>query len=198
MLKKKIISFDIINEIKISRSVFITHLHPENSLKSVKDYISDISRDYKDANHNCWAYIIGDQGKIQHCSDAGEPSGTAGRPMLNVLRKHDLTNVVAVITRYFGGVKLGIRGLIDAYSRSVEEALSKTEISTLVRKSEYNLNVSYDLLDIVKHNIYKLGAEITNIDYQEQVAISLSVEDERKQEVETYLKNLQAAGKIRM
>ena len=96
---------DVIIEIKIKRSKFIVHLHYAESVKDAKEYISKISTEHKTATHNCWAYIVGEKGETFHNSDAGEPPGTAGKPILNTLKKHNTTNIVAVVTRYFVGVK---------------------------------------------------------------------------------------------
>src|SRR5687768_10618077 len=109
-----IIDRDFEAEVKIKNSVFICHLRPAQTVEEAKAFISEISGQYKDATHNCWAYITGKNGDIFHSSDAGEPAGTAGKPILNTLNKYRLTNISAVVTRYYGGVKLGVRGLIDA------------------------------------------------------------------------------------
>jgi len=90
-----------------------------DSLEKAKQFISRISKENKTANHNCWAYILGEKGELFHCSDAGEPSGTAGKPMLNALQSHCMTNIAAVVTRHFGGVKLGVRGLKSLMSLTI-------------------------------------------------------------------------------
>ena len=104
-------------ELKIKKSLFIGHLKYVNDLESARDFIREIKKQHKQANHNCFAYVIGDN---FYSSDDREPSGSAGRPILNMIRRHNLTNVVIVVTRYFGGVELGIRGLIEAYGNVAE------------------------------------------------------------------------------
>ena len=100
--------------LKIRRSTFIGYVVSVSSIESAKKAISERASTHNRATHNCWAYILGYEGETVHSSDAGEPSGSAGRPILNALKSSALTNVAAVVTRYYGGVKLGIRGLIEA------------------------------------------------------------------------------------
>jgi uncharacterized YigZ family protein len=187
---------DIKVETKIKRSTFITHLHFVESMKEAKDYISKIVAEHKTANHNCWAYIVGEKGETFHSSDAGEPSGTAGLPMLNALKKHNMTNIVAVVTRYFGGVKLGIRGLIDAYGESVENAIAKFPLKKLVKTTEFNITTTYDFGKILKHKIKNMGAAISDIEYSDKIKLKITIEDHDKEELEKYLKELERAGKI--
>lgn len=115
------------------RSRFLTHLVPVASVDEADAAIADIRRRYADARHNCTALVTGVLGDHARSSDDGEPSGTAGVPMLEVLRRRDVTDLVAVVTRYFGGVKLGAGGLVRAYSTAVSEALDR---ATLVHRRE--------------------------------------------------------------
>ena len=183
-------------ETKIKRSTFITHLHFVETMKEAKDYISKIAAKNKTANHNCWAYIVGDRGETFHSSDAGEPSGTAGLPILNTLKKHNMTNIVAVVTRYFGGVKLGIRGLIDAYGESVENAIAKSPLKKLVKTSEFNIITTYDFWKILKHKITNMGATISDIEYSDKIKLKITIEDHDKKNLEKYLKEMERAGKL--
>lgn len=183
-------------EIKIKRSIFIAHLRYVETILEAKEFISEISAEHKTANHNCWAYIVGEKGETFHSSDAGEPSGTAGQPMLNALKKHAMTNVAAVVTRYFGGVKLGIRGLIEAYGEAVEEAITSRPLKKLVKYQEYNISTTYDFADILKHRITKMKAEILNIEYTAEVKMQIHIEEYLKEELEKYLNEIDRAGKI--
>ena len=106
-----------IYELKIKKSLFIGHIKHVTDTESARDFIREIKKQHKQANHNCSAYIVGD---TCFSSDDREPSGSAGKPILNMMRRHNLTNVVIVVTRYFGGVELGIRGLIEAYGAAAE------------------------------------------------------------------------------
>lgn len=116
-------------ELVIKKSRFLTHVVPVTSPEHADDIIAGIKKQYWDARHNCSAQVTGLRGDRARSSDDGEPSGTAGMPMLEVLRRRELTDVVAVVTRYFGGVKLGVGGLVRAYSSAVSETL---DLATLV------------------------------------------------------------------
>ncbi|MGL4953515.1 MAG: YigZ family protein [Culicoidibacterales bacterium] len=111
-------------EIQIEKSRFICYFSPATSPELAQNFIDIIKKENWDATHNCSAYIVGDQQQFQKTNDDGEPSGTAGVPMLEVLKKRNLTNIVVVVTRYFGGIKLGAGGLVRAYTQSVVTALN--------------------------------------------------------------------------
>lgn len=185
-------------ELKIKRSTFIAHLHYVETMQDAKKYISTIADEHKTANHNCWAYIVGEKGETFHSSDAGEPSGTAGKPMLNVLKKHEMTNIVVVVTRYFGGVKLGIRGLIEAYAKTVEAAIDISPLKKLIKLCSFKITCGYDLAEQLKYKIEQLKAEISNVDYTAEVTISISIEEHIKDDLEKYLIELEKAGKLRI
>ena len=185
-------------ELKIKRSTFIAHLHYVTTMQEAKIYISLVADEHKTANHNCWAYIVGDKGETFHSSDAGEPSGTAGQPMLNALKKHEMTNVVAVVTRYFGGVKLGIRGLIEAYGDAVEAAIEEYPLKKLIHLRSYKITCGYDLAEQLKYKIEQLNAGIDNVDYAADVTISISIEEHIKDDLEKYLLELERAGKLKI
>ncbi len=184
-------------ELKIKRSTFIANLHYVQTMQEAKKYISNIADKHKTANHNCWAYIVGEQGETFHSSDAGEPSGTAGQPMLNALKKHEMTNIVAVVTRYFGGVKLGIRGLIEAYDETVETAIEISPLKKLVKLYSFRITCGYDLAEQLKYKIEQLNAEVSNVKYAADVTISISIEEYLKDDLEKYLIELEKAGKLK-
>lgn len=184
-------------KIKIKRSTFIAHLSYVETISEAKTFISSISAEHKNATHNCWAYIIGDKGEIFHASDSGEPSGTAGKPMLNALQKNKMANIAAVVTRYYGGVKLGIRGLIDAYGGTLNEAIESTDLKKIVDYLEFNLQLDYDFLETFKYNITKFGAEIINIDYSEIIIIKISIESPSADDLLSYLDELVKVSKIK-
>ena len=126
-------------EEEIKKSRFICHLKRISREEEGREYIAQIKKQHHKANHSCSAIIVGDDGQIKRSSDDGEPSGTAGVPMLTVLEKQGLTNVVAVVTRYFGGIKLGAGGLVRAYSESVLEAIEASEIIEVEYYDVYNI-----------------------------------------------------------
>lgn len=129
------------NEIMIKNSRFITLLYKIRSKEEIEQYLDQAKKQYPKATHYCYAYKIGEN--IKKASDDGEPGGTAGMPMLNVLDKEDITNVLAITIRYFGGIKLGAGGLIRAYSKSVKEALNKINTIELIEGIKCKLTFPY-------------------------------------------------------
>ena len=131
------------NKIIINKSIFITHLYRVNNVDEVNDILAAVRKKYYDATHNCYAYIIGDNQDIKKASDDGEPSKTAGFPMLDVLEKNNLTNILAITTRYFGGILLGAGGLVRAYSSSVSECLKQVKLYDTKPQIKFSLTLSY-------------------------------------------------------
>ena len=131
------------HELVIKKSRFLTHVEPVTSPEHADEIIADIKKQYWDARHNCSAQVTGLRGDRARSSDDGEPSGTAGMPMLEVLRRRELTDVVAVVTRYFGGIKLGAGGLVRAYSSAVSEALDQAALVDRMLLSQATLAVSH-------------------------------------------------------
>jgi len=144
----KSIKNEVVNEIVINKSRFITVLVNVNSKDEVNDILNKYKGIYKDATHYCFAYIVGGYSK---CSDDGEPSGTAGIPILNVLQNNDLTNVFCLVVRYFGGVKLGAGGLVRAYSSSVSEAIKLANISCLIDGYYIEIEFDYDNIKLIDY-----------------------------------------------
>ncbi|MFV0556268.1 MAG: YigZ family protein [Lactovum sp.] len=145
-----IIAKDFEYEIKIKKSRFICQMKRIQTEEEAKDFILSVKKKHYKANHNCSVFILEkteDHQEIQRVSDDGEPSGTAGVPMLEVLKKQEITNVCVIVTRYFGGIKLGASGLIRAYSSSVAETLDKLELVELVEQQELQLYLDYSLFD---------------------------------------------------
>lgn len=173
----------------VNKSEFIGHSFYVESVDEAEKYISEIREKYKDATHNCFAYIIGIDKLIQKYSDDGEPSGTAGIPMLEVLRKKDITNCLVISTRYFGGILLGAGGLVRAYTKSIVGVLEESKI--VKKELFYNIDIILDYVFWGKiENILKnFGLEILNIEYLEKVKINLSVKKENFQRLENILIN---------
>ncbi len=134
------------SEIEIKKSRFITSMKRVYSEEEAKAFIAGLKKEHWKANHNCSAYLIGDNSEIQRSSDDGEPSGTAGVPMLEVLKKNQLINVCVVVTRYFGGTKLGAGGLIRAYSHAVSQGLKDIGLVIGKLQQELRLTIDYSLL----------------------------------------------------
>jgi len=174
---KYILKGELIISKKIKRSEFITHLFCVDDVRDVKLRVRDVARQHKNASHNCWAYIVGEKGEISHFSDDGEPSGTAGKPMMGALLVRNLTNVCVVVTRYFGGVKLGVPGLIEAYATVVGEAVDAVGIQALIPKQSYSLLLSYDRLDSLNHRLKNLQLELSEVEYSDKIRGKVIVPD---------------------
>ena len=165
----KRISNNIENTIIIKNSKFITNLFIVENIEEVNKYLNLIKDKYKDANHNCYAYIVDN---IRKCSDDGEPSGTAGIPMMKVLEHKELNNVLVIVTRYFGGIKLGAGGLVRAYTNSVSKALDIVNIIDTIKG--YNIDIIFNFNDI-KHIDYLLkDIKILNKEYKDIVKYNLN------------------------
>jgi uncharacterized YigZ family protein len=140
----KSIKETVISEIEINKSVFINYLIPVNSVEDVQTNLEQLKARYSDANHHCYAYIIGEHQEIQKYSDDGEPSKTAGMPMMAVLKKNELTNVLTVSIRYFGGIKLGAGGLVRAYTKSCASSVNNASFTTLETFHKLEIIIPFD------------------------------------------------------
>lgn len=161
----------------IKKSDFICTLIPVNSMEEVNEHLKSLRKKYYDATHNCYSYILTDKdnNSIVKASDDGEPSQTAGVVILDVLQKNELTNVLAVVTRYFGGIKLGAGGLVRAYTKSVTEALVNTEIIEI--KKGYKITIEFDyeqvkyIDNLLKNNI------ILNKEFNDKIIYTFLIEE---------------------
>ena len=180
----KSIQKEITSEIIINKSKFITILTNINDIDKVKEKLEEIKKQYKDATHYCYAYIINNH---ERCSDNGEPSGTAGMPILNVLKQNDLTNILCVVIRYFGGIKLGAGGLIRAYSTSASVALNKATITNIV--NGYNITIEFSY-----NNIKQIDYLLKNIDikkdYQTNITYNFNITETKFNQIENELTKL--------
>lgn len=168
----KSIKFNIENEFIIKKSKFITKLYFVTSEIEIKNILDENKTEYKDATHICYAYILNN---VESFNDDSEPSGTAGIPILNVLKNNNLNNVLCIVIRYFGGIKLGAGGLIRAYCSSVSEALNKTEIINVVNGKKIELTFSYD--DIKKVNHILNDINIVDKQFDENVKYIIIVKE---------------------
>ena len=171
----KIVKDLVQNEIIIEKSRFITHLKRINSIDEANEFIKEIKKKYYDATHNCVALVLDGNARS---SDDGEPSGTAGVPILEALKKNDLTDTICIVTRYFGGIKLGAGGLIRAYSKSANEAIKKASFIEKRILEEYML--SYDYSSIAKiDKILRKYTIIINTEYNEIVTSKFLILDNK-------------------
>ena len=166
MIFMKTIKKPVEAQINIKKSNFIARLYPAKDKKEVKKIIEEVSTRYSDATHNCTAYIVSDS---QGYDDNGEPSGTAGKPMMNVLIKNDLSNIVAIVTRYFGGIKLGAGGLVRAYSHSILKAIEEAEIVNMELFNIYEAIFDYKNIKEVDSELRKYNLKVIKKDYNVHV-----------------------------
>lgn len=161
-------------ELVIEKSRFICTLKKAATEQAAQEFIKEMKKKYWDATHNCSAYIIGEAKACQRSSDDGEPSGTAGLPMLEVLRKNDLHNVVAVVTRYFGGIKLGTGGLVRAYTNSVAEGIKAAGLAQKVLMGVFSFEEDINEAGKVLNILYQQDLfSISNVEYAARAKIFL-------------------------
>lgn len=159
------------DEITIEKSVFIGYAKPIKSEEEALEFINEIKKKHKDATHNVWAYTVGKNMNIQRYSDDGEPQGTAGIPTLEVIKKEDLRDVAVVVTRYFGGTKLGAGGLVRAYTKAAKLGLEAGKIIYKVMYQEVKVKIDYTQLGKVQNELMNLGYFIKDTVYEDNVEI---------------------------
>lgn len=174
----KTITQDGIVEEEIKKSRFICHLKRVETEEEGRAYIAQIKKEHWKANHSCSAMIIGEKGLIKRSSDDGEPSGTAGVPMLTVLEKQGLTNVAAVVTRYFGGIKLGAGGLIRAYAGSVANALTEIGVVEVKELDGIQIQLSYSQYQIFANFLETEGLQEFDTEFGADIITYIYVDKE--------------------
>lgn len=168
-------------EEEIKRSRFITSLAPAPTVEAARAVIAAVSAEFADANHNCWAYVVGPPGSTAQVgmSDAGEPHGTAGRPMLNVLLHSGVGDIVAVVTRYFGGALLGTGGLVKAYSGGVQLALASLPTVERIPRAEVTVVVGYSAVTPLQRLLPQYEVEVFQQEFETDATFRLRLPQER-------------------
>ncbi len=173
---------DYTNTIEIKKSKFITILHRTNDEEEAKEFLKQVKKEHPNANHHCSAMIIGN---VVRSSDDREPSGTAGRPMLDCLLGREMEDILAIVVRYFGGVKLGTGGLVRAYGSSVSQALDQARLCQVKRLQVYSLEFGYEWIGKIDALLRNHNIEITLKNYEEtvqyQYITSLDISEEIKE-----------------
>ena len=159
------------------RSSFLGHVRMVETEDEAKAFVAEMKKKFYDARHNCWCYIIKD-GAVRY-SDDGEPQGTAGIPMLEVLKREGVTNVVCVVTRYFGGVLLGTGGLLRAYTKSAKDALDAAGICVVRRWVKAEIACSYAMLERLKTECTAIGGVVADIEYSADVCLKLLLPEDK-------------------
>ena len=169
------------HEIVIEKSRFICHLSRVSTEEEAQNFINHIKKQHWNATHNCSAYVIGENDQIQKANDDGEPSGTAGVPMLEVLKKRNLKDTCAVVTRYFGGIKLGAGGLIRAYGKSVSEGLNHVGVVERKLMRVMHTTVNYTWLGKLENELRESPYQIKDVHYADDVEFETYVKESEKQ-----------------
>ena len=177
-------------EIVEKKSKFIVNLFHVESVEEAENRIKDVKKKYHDARHNCIAYRVAENGQIiEKSSDDGEPSGTAGGPMLNILQKNNLCNLVIVVTRYFGGILLGTGGLVRAYSEVTQQAIEKSTKVIKVIGREMIIELDYSNLEKFKYYCKNNNINIKKIDYMDNIILKIEMEESVKEKIIDDIKN---------
>ena len=157
----------------VNKSKFLAHVKHVVSPEAAREFILMIRKKYFDATHNCSAWVLGERGDKQKSNDDGEPGGTAGNPILETIKKNELTNCVVVVTRYFGGVKLGAGGLIRAYSHTAALGLANSKIVRMIAFQKISLTIEYNFLATVENYLRNKKIRVASTDYADVVTLEI-------------------------
>ena len=179
---------------EVNKSKFFAHvIHVENE-EAARDFVLRIRKKYFDATHNCSAWVLGERGDKQKSNDDGEPGGTAGNPILEAIKKNELTNCAIVVTRYFGGIKLGAGGLIRAYSHTAALGLANSKIVQMTTFQKISLTLEYNFLATVENYLRNKKIRVANTDYADVVTLEILLLPEQVEKFLIELNDLTAAN----
>lgn len=184
----------LVTNYEIQKSKFITHLRHVETEEEAREFVQTMKKKYFDARHNCSAWVLGPRGNKQKSNDDGEPGGTAGNPILEAIKKNELTDVVIVVTRYFGGIKLGAGGLIRAYGHAAVLGIEAATRIAMTPFQEIAVTVGYDLLATIEHWLRQQEIRHGESDYGEAVTLHLLVPPEDVEARLTELTDLTSAN----
>ena len=179
----KVVTKEGTGEIVEKKSRFIGSSYIVESVEDAEKKIAEVSKKYWDARHNCYAYVIGKNSENTRCSDNGEPSGTAGKPILEVITGAGLTNTLVIVTRYFGGVLLGTGGLVRAYTQAAQAAIAASETGEMVYARQLTIEVAYNMINNVKYFLEQNKISISDPRYTENVQYDICVREEDKDRI---------------
>lgn len=189
---KKLITIkeDSYDEFVEKKSTFITHLVRVTSEEEAREFVQKMKKKHYDATHVCSCYVVGDNNEITRANDDGEPSGTAGAPMLDVLVKNEIKNVCATVIRYFGGTKLGTGGLVRAYGGGVINALKNATLVERKDALEIRLELDYSLNGKIEYEIEKTNFIVNNLEYTDKIIYTIYVMEEDYESFQNWIANL--------
>ncbi len=176
--------------IEIRKSTFIGSIKNIATEQEAMQFIEEIKKKHWNATHNCYAYMIGERDEIQKANDDGEPSGTAGKPILEVIKKKELKNTAIVVTRYFGGIMLGAGGLIRAYGQAASEAIQAAGIIERVLHTIISVTMDYTWLGKIENELNNRGYTIRHIDYLDKVTLQVFAEVDQENRLEELITNV--------
>lgn len=177
----------------IDKSLFINYLIPVRSVDQAMDAYQDIKQEHADATHHCFAYVIGRNKDHQKYADDGEPNRTAGFPMLDVLMKHDVTDILAVTVRYYGGIKLGAGGLVRAYSGSVANSMKQAKFAFLQTFYIFRVEIGFNDIGQVEHFLHK-DYDLVHTEYHQNVIYYVEIHESKKKSFQAFI-NDQTSGR---
>ena len=178
-------------ELVEKRSRFIGQVWRVDSEAEARARIEEVRRQHYDARHHCWCYRIREEG-VERYSDDGEPQGTAGQPMLNVFQRENVTNVVCVVTRYFGGILLGAGGLVRAYTQSAKDALDRAGISVVRRWVALEVPCAYAQFEAMRREVLAFGGVVEQVDYAADVLLSVLIPEEQSAAFSAHIQDVSA------
>ena len=186
-------------ELKIKGSLFIGEAEPVESVEQAEVFLAKVKKREYNATHHCWAYVIGADGKAFRFNDDGEPSGTAGQPILRQINGAGITNAIVVVTRYYGGTKLGTGGLIRAYGDASKEVLAACEVKEVIMRQPVRVVFEYDDTSVAMHTIQNFDIVIQSSNYNERTELELEV---RASEIdafkETFVDRLRGRAQVKI
>jgi uncharacterized YigZ family protein len=177
-------------EIEINRSRFISSVKRVESPEEAIAFIQDIKKKYWDATHNCSAYICGENDQFQKMDDDGEPSGTAGKPILEVIKRNTIRDTAIVVTRYYGGIKLGAGGLIRAYGKSASAGLRAAGIVELILTRHHRFSFDYTFLGKIENELNAANFQVEGIEYTDKVTVTVGEEEGKEAPLIQLMSNL--------
>jgi len=192
----KVLISEVVTKTKIKRSVFETYLYPVPDVEQAKLLLSEHQKKYPGADHHCYAWVFGAEQETRHSSDAGEPAGSAGKPMLNALLSNDLTKVLAIVSRYFGGIKLGVKGLIEAYNSVVLEAIKQAGTEQFTARDCLQIRCDYNIYELLKGLQTQYDLCLNALAFESRVLLQIECPQEHCQELKKILAGFEAQKKL--
>ena len=184
-------------EIEIKKSRFIGECFYIESEKDAKAIIKELRLEHKDARHIIYAFIFGpDNSQTMGMSDDGEPKGTAGRPVLQVLKGSRVTNILCTVIRYFGGIKLGTGGLVRAYTESAQEAVKKLPVKEMIPEIRFSITAGYDLYEQIKRCIENYSGSVVSEKFEDRVFIEIIVPEKHFEEIKSSISDLSSGSTV--